>query len=197
MLLLALAICSPSQAGWRLTSHSQVTVLVESSAHQLLGSKTWIDNSECMGGSQFAEPLTTSFRLELDDLYGSSLFGNVSLPGSVGQTVWVASNNDDPQFGAFVSALTDGHNDTLWGRFTLESDGNFAGGGGIGYTESSFFGTGQNHDFKGMTIGRIGLRVDEADVTQGPVDLPEPCSMISLLCGIVGAAGYALRRRQA
>ena len=196
MLLLALAICSPSQAGWRVTSHSQVTVLVENSAHQLLGSRTWIGNAESEGGSQFAEPLTTWFSLELDDLYGSALFENVALLSNVGNTVWVSSNADDPQFSAFVGVLTDGLDGTLWGKVTLKADGSFAGGSGTGYGESSFFGEDQDHDFAGMTIGRIGLRVDEATVTQAPADVPEPCSMISLLCGIIGAGGYALRRRR-
>ncbi len=196
MLLLVLAICSPSQAGWRVTSHSQVTVLVEDNAHQLLGSRTWVGNAESAGGSQFAEPLSTWFSLELDDLYGSALFEGVGLLSNVGNTIWVSSNADDPQFSTFVGALTDGLDETLWGKVALKADGGFIGGSGIGYYESSFFGDGQTHDFAGDAIGRIGLRVDEATVTQAPADVPEPCSILALMCGIVGAGGYALRRRR-
>jgi len=196
MLLLALAVCSPGQAGWRVTSHEQVTVLVENTACQLLGSKTWIDNAEITSGTQLAEPLSAWFSLALDDLDGSALFENVPLLANVGSTIWVASDADDPQFTAFVGTLTNGQDDTLWGSFTLKADGSFAGGSGMGYGESSFFGGGHTGDFAGSSIGRIGLRIDAATVTQEPADLPEPCSAISLLCGIIGAGGYALRRRR-
>lgn len=193
ILLLSLAICSSSQAGWRVTSHSRVMVLVEDTAHRLLGSRTWVEEAESMGGSPFAEPISSWFSLELDDPYGSALFENVGLLDNVGNTVWISSNADDPQYGLFVSALTDGLNQMLWGKVTVRANSSYAAESGTGYYESSFFGDGGDHDFAGSSIGRIGLRVEEAIATQLPCDVPEPCSILALMCGIVGAGRYAVR----
>jgi len=194
MLLLGIVVCSPSQAGWRVTSHTRVTVMVEDTAHQLLGSKTWMESVDSLAVSRFPDPLSSWFSLELDDLYGSALFADVSLLDNVGKTVWISSNAEDPQYGLFVSALTDGVNQTLWGKVTLRANGSLVAESGTGYYESSFFAHDADQDFAGRIIGRIGLRVDEAAVAQEACDVPEPCSILALMCGIAGLAGYGLRR---
>lgn len=194
MLLLAFAVCSPGQAEWRVTSHTRVTVMVEDVGRQLLGSKTWTESVESVAASQFPEPLSSWFSLELDDLYGSALFADVNLLDNVGETVWVSSNADNPQYGLFVSALTDGVDQTLWGKVTVTADGSLVGGSGTGYYESSFLADDSDHDFAGSAIGRIGLRVDEATAAQERCDVPEPCSVLALMCGIAGMGGYAVRR---
>lgn len=192
MCLMAVVV-SPSQAGYRVTSQGHVTVLVEDPAHNLLGSRTYAAGSTIEADTMWTGPFGEWFSLGLDSPY-AALFENVPLLSHIGETIWVSSNADDPDYSTFVQGLKDGRNDNVWGSFAISSAADFAGAGGLGYFEASYF-DGGAHDFAGMNIGRIGLRIDGASVVQEAADLPEPGAFVSLLCGVVGMCGLVARRR--
>jgi hypothetical protein len=194
-LALLAAICSPSHAQYTTTWHADVTVLVEDFAHNPLGSMAYVGGGTINSAAPLPQPLTIKFSLVPDGLWGDALFENINLLSNVGKTIWVSSGADDISFNEFVYRLTDGRNSTMWGLFSLNSHSGTIDSGMVGHSESSYLGN-CYPDFGDWTIGRIGLRIDDAWITQGLPDVPEPGALVSLLCGIVGLCGFASRRRK-
>lgn len=198
---LLVTLCKPSQAAYASQWTSKVTVLVEDNQQRLLGSHTFVYSGTVQTEVPMSRPMLT-FALTPEGLWGKPLFEDVPLLSNVGQTIWVSSNADDANYNTVVQRLTDGRSDTLYGFFTLVSPDELVcgksthvGGGEDKSKESSFLGNG-HPDFAGMTIGRIGLRIDAASVALESVTVPEPGTIVSLLCLITGAGGLALKKRR-
>lgn|GEM_PF-2311487 len=195
-LVLVAVVCKPSRAEYRLTWYSNVTVLVQDPNHDCLGSMTYILGGETDSYTELAKPLTSWFSLVPDSVWGTALFEDVPLLANVGKTVWISSGADDVHYSNMLHEFSDGRNSTMWGLFTLKSAGSIAGSGMIGHKESGYVNDCYS-DFAGESIGRIGLRVNDAWGKEESVVLPEPGAFVSLLCGIVGLCGFALKKRKA
>lgn len=193
--LLFAAVCSPSRAQFVTTWHADVTVLIEDYNHNLLGSMNYVSGGEIDSLTKLPEPLTVKFSLVPDGLWGTALFENINLLNNVGKTFWDSSGADDISYDSMVYTLTDGRSKTMWGLFALKSGSSTAGSGMVGHSESGFVNN-CYPDFADLTIGRIGMRINGAWITQTSPSVPEPAALVSLLCGIAGMCGYASRSRR-
>ena len=121
-------------------------------------------------------PTSNSGTSSASDIAYFSLFGTIAFPNgnghmhrlfeniavsnaSVGTTLVVASDADDPDFSGAVGFYTDGiDNNILWGM------GVFPGGTvGVGSQESNIFGT-PGTDLIGNTITRFELTINSIDI---------------------------------
>lgn len=194
-------MCIPTQSAQSARWTSTVTVLVEGNDHNLLGSHTFT-SSGSIPSDVILSDLVLTFNLTAEGLWGQPLFDKILVFGNTGNTMWIANNADDPNYNTLVERLTDNRSDALYGFFTLRSphrfvcgETDYVGGGEDVCRESSFIGTGRP-DFSGMTIEKIGLRIDQASILDGAAAVPEPASLVTLACGIFGVGGLALRRRR-
>lgn len=171
----------------------------------------WIANLSIGDDMTDSDGRTSIFNGLDEDGWSDSAHG-VGILGSVGQTVWVASSQDDPDFDVFVSRITDGTPDNVQAMY---GDGH----GGfslwvpiyrvLGWPDQGSYNF-DYADLHGYSIERIGLTVNSAshsvvsgehvyawDVTytfEG-TPVPEPASLVGLAAGI-GALGVMRFRRR-
>ena len=192
---LLLVSCTAFGAQGGLTWTSKVTVLVEDSQHNLLGSHDYAWGGVIPQDKLTTGPLRITFSLTPEPFWGQALFDDVSLLGNTGKTVWISSNASDSFYSTMVDRLTDGQSGKLYGFFVVSSGAHQVGGGEASYTESSFV-DGCRADFSNKSIGRIGLRIEDASAIDKSSIVPEPAAAVALLSGLIGVCRLASRRRR-
>lgn len=188
-----------SRANSRIVQQEQVTIFIQDAMYNTLGSKTFSYAYTTPCGPDQPGPLSLWFTLSFDSQPTKTLFGDIPLLANVGKTIWISSAAANPSYSTFVVALTDSRNDRLSGTFTLESLLGTVTSSTTRVYESAIIPGGISGDCGEVRIGRIGLRIDSASVTQIPctVELvPEPGSVIALLGGIGCMAALRRTRRR-
>lgn len=197
--ILLTGLVSISQADSKITQQEQVTVFVEDVMYNVLGSKIFSYSATSPVGPTQPGPLSLTFTLGIDSQPGKTLFEDVPLVTNVGKCTWVNAACAHPSYSSFIIDLTDGRNDRLSGTFTLSSPLGVVSSTTTHVYESSFFPGNVNHDFKGSRIGRIGICVETATVTQTPVfvgGVPEPYAATVLVFGLASTAALWIRKRR-
>jgi hypothetical protein len=187
-----------------------LSVVTAASATGVLGTWTISGQMTEPGGGQLANPVVSAISFGPSNPFGSFDFIFMGKPLVEGATIWIRSIADDANFAKAVGYLTNGSNDYAYYQVSasIVGTGN-ARALASTTTESAGFVKPRivGPDFSGCTITGLGLQVDKAAISGNTLDyqlkflvdstlVPEPGSILALLCGTVGLAGMITRRRR-
>lgn len=121
-----------------------------------------------------------------------TLFEGISLIPKIGETLWMSSNSDDPDYTQFITALTyPGSGYALGLRCSLIDATGYVltGNADAKYISGS--------QVVGKIIGRVGLTINSASTwsTTSSIETPEPGTIVGMFVGLSGF-GALLRRKR-
>lgn len=142
------------------------------------------------------------------DTDGNTHYSGIDVFANVGNTFLISSNEDDPQFTTFADMLTDGES-SWFGPYFYDYLGSASGGGWVCSQEdlAHRLGRSEGVELYGYTVRNFGLTINSASrwydvnaeypykfswdltyfITADPI-VPEPASIVPILCGILGIA---------